>query len=205
MVAPQQSDAPTRSRVRTPIGDFFRSPFADDVKRPHLGGPLAGIGCAALAYFLFSLQDATIKWLVAGFPVPQLMFMRSAAILPFCIAFGGTRVARRGLASPIRAQLFWRSLILMAAWICYYTAARDLQLAELTTIYFCSPLLVAVLAIPLLNERVTWSRWLSLAIGFAGVVSACRPSAAAPAAGQSMAIMLALLAAGLWAYATVLI
>src|SRR5262249_8765560 len=85
--------------------------------------------------------------------------------------------------------------------LCYYTAARYLQLAELVTIYFSSPLLVAVLAILLLKEQVGWSRWASLAIGFAGVVIACRPGGTHAA----LPIVLAVTAAMLWASSTVLI
>jgi drug/metabolite transporter (DMT)-like permease len=166
---------------------------------------VSGIGFAAVAYFLFSMQDATTKWLVAGFPVPQILFMRSLVIVPFCLAFAGPRVAVRAAVSPVRLQLAWRALVLIGAWACYFTAARELQLAELVTIYFSSPLLVAALAIPLLKERLTWPRWLSLAIGFAGVVIACRPGELGRDLGQALPIALALAASAMWAYTTILI
>jgi drug/metabolite transporter (DMT)-like permease len=165
------------------------------------GTVVAGIGFAIAAYLLFSVQDAGVKWLVAGFPVPEVMAMRSAVILPFCVAFAGPQVVRRAVVSPIRLQLLLRSLVLVAAWVCYYTASRSLQLAELTTIYFSSPLIVTVLAMPLLKERVTKARWASLAIGFAGIVIACRPHDL----GHAAPIALAFAAALLWAYTTVLI
>ena len=162
---------------------------------------IVGIGLAAIGYFVFSLQDATVKWLAVGYPVAQLMFMRAVVILPFCIVFGGVGVVRRALTSPIRLRLVWRAVVLVTAWTAYYTASRDLQLAVLTTIYFSSPLLIAVLAIPFLKERVTGIRWLSLAVGFTGVVIAARPSEL----GHASAVGLALLAAALWAYANILI
>jgi drug/metabolite transporter (DMT)-like permease len=127
--------------------------------------------------------------------------MRSAVIVPMCLVLGGPKIALRALASPIRLQLLWRSLVLVAAWISYFTASRYLPLATLTTIYFSSPLLVAILAMPMLKERVTPARWASLAIGFAGVVIACRPGRLE----ESGAVALALAAAGLWAYTAILI
>jgi drug/metabolite transporter (DMT)-like permease len=170
------------------------------------GSVIAGIGLAASAYFLFSLQDASIKWLAAGFSAPQILFMRSVAIVPFCLAIGGPNLALRAATSPIRLQLVWRSLVLLAAWACYYSAARYLQLAEMTTIYFASPLLVAVLAMPILKERVPWSRWLSIAIGFAGVAIACRPIALLRTdLAHIVPVALVLSAAALWAYTTILI
>jgi drug/metabolite transporter (DMT)-like permease len=162
---------------------------------------LAGIGFTLAGYLLFSLQDATIKWLSAEFPAPQILFLRSLIIVPFCLFLGGRGTARRAMTSPIRLQLLWRSLVLLAAWLCYYSAARYLQLAELVTLYFSSPLLVAALAVPLLKERLTRTRWVSLVIGFAGVVIACQPGDL----HQPYAIALALIAAGLWAYTAILI
>jgi drug/metabolite transporter (DMT)-like permease len=170
------------------------------------GSVIAGIGLAAGAYFLFSLQDASIKWLAAVFSAPQILFMRSVAIVPFCLAVGGPNLLVRAAASPIRRQLVWRSLVLLAAWACYYSAARYLQLAEMTTIYFASPLLVAALAMPILKERVPPSRWLSIAIGFTGVTIACRPFALLHAdLAHIGAVALVLSAAALWAYMTILI
>jgi drug/metabolite transporter (DMT)-like permease len=170
------------------------------------GAVVVGIGLAALAYFLFSLQDATIKWLATGFTAPQILLMRSVVIVPLCIALGGPKLVVRAAVSPIRLQLVWRSLVLLGAWSCYYSAARYLQLAEMTTIYFSSPLLVAALAMPVLKERVPWSRWASLAIGFAGVVVACRPAALFRAdLDHTGPILLVLADALLWAYTTILI
>jgi len=170
------------------------------------GSVVVGIGLAASAYLLFSLQDATIKWLATGFTAPQILLMRSVVIVPLCIALGGPKLVVRAIVSPIRLQLVWRSLVLLAAWFCYYSAARYLQLAEMTTIYFSSPLLVAALAMPVLKERVPWSRWASLGIGFAGVVIACRPAALFRAdLAQTGPILLVLAAALLWAYTTILI
>jgi drug/metabolite transporter (DMT)-like permease len=170
------------------------------------GSVVAGIGLAAAAYLLFSLQDATIKYLAVAFSAPQILFMRSVVIVPFCLALGGPELLVRAAVSPIRLQLVWRSLVLLGAWFCFYSAARYLQLAEMTTIYFSSPLLVAALAIPVLKERVPWSRWASLAIGFSGVVVACRPLELLRAdAAHIGPIALVLVAAALWAYTTILI
>jgi drug/metabolite transporter (DMT)-like permease len=170
--------------------------------RPHAGAPvLRGIGFSVAGYILFSLQDATIKWLATGFTAPQMLFMRSVVVVPFCLVLFGPGVAPRALVSPIRFQLLLRSVVIVIAWAFYYTAARYLQLAELVTIYFSSPLLVAALAPMILKERVTWSRWASVCIGFAGVIVAVRPTQL----HQPVPILLALAAAALWAYTSILI
>ena len=57
--------------------------------------------------------------------------------------------------------------IILAAWLSYYSAARDLPLAQLLTLYFAAPLMTTLLATPMLGERVPASRWISVVIGFA--------------------------------------
>lgn len=49
----------------------------------------AGILLTSLAYLLFSFQDASIKLLVAGYSVWQILFFRSVTILVGCAAIGG--------------------------------------------------------------------------------------------------------------------
>ena len=118
---------------------------------------------------------------------------RSLVVVPFCLCFFGPGIAPRALVSPMRFRLLLRSVVIVIAWAFYYTAARYLQLAELVTIYFSSPLLVAVLAPLILKEQVPWSRWASVGIGFLGVIIACRPTHL----HQPVPILLALTAARL--------
>ena len=161
---------------------------------------LYGIGLSAGAYFVFSLQDACVKLLVADLPVAQVMFVRSAVILASCLLMD-RGVVLRSLRSPVLWPLVLRGFLLIAAWFCYYSAARWLQLAEMVTIYYASPLLVAVLAIPMLGERVPALRWIAIALGFVGVLLACRPGDM----HEPVAVGLALMAAVLWAFAVILI
>ncbi len=162
---------------------------------------IRGIGLSVVGYFLFSLQDASIKWLASEFASPQILLMRSLVVVPFCLAFFGPGVAPRALMSPMRFRLLIRSIVIVIAWAFYYTAARYLQLAELVTLYFSSPLLVAALAPIILKERVTWGRWASVCLGFAGVIVAVRPTHL----HQPVPVLLALTAAVLWAYTSILI
>jgi drug/metabolite transporter (DMT)-like permease len=167
-----------------------------------VGGVLSGIACAVGSFAIFALHDAAIKWVVmASFSPWQVLFIRSVVILGICLAIGRRRVVIQTLRSPIRNALLARSIGLLLAWLCFYSAAATLQLAELMTIYFASPLLVAVLAVPLLRETVTRMRWISILVGFGGVLIACRPGDLSHAG----AIGLALLAAVLWAGSMILI
>jgi drug/metabolite transporter (DMT)-like permease len=58
-------------------------------------------------------------------------------------------------------------------------AVRELQLSETATISFLTPVFVALLAGPVLGERVGAERMIAIALGFLGVVIATRPGAGA--------------------------
>ena len=88
-----------------------------------------------------------------------------------------------------------RGAINLLAWLAYYTAARSMQLAQLLTLYFSAPLIITLLARPMLGERVTTVRWISVLIGFAGVLVASDPFGVR----VSSATFLVLTAAVLWA------
>lgn len=162
---------------------------------------LAGIAYTTAAYFLFSTHDAVVKLLVAGIAVWQVMFFRAAIILAGCLLVGGPSVVGEAARSPIVFKMFLRSFLILAAWLCYYTAARDLQLGELTTIYFAAPLVVTILSIPMLGEKVPPVRWFAVIVGFVGVFIACDPVGL----GISLPVLLVLAAAVLWSLSIILL
>ena len=161
----------------------------------------AGILLTSAGYFLFSLQDAAIKLMVVGFSVWQILLFRSATIVALALAIGGRKVVTDAVRSPVLGAMFLRSFVILAAWLCYYTAARDLQLAELTTIYFAAPVIVTILSVWLLKEVVPPVRWVAVVTGFVGVAIACNPLAI----GLSLPVVMVLAAAALWGFSIVLI
>lgn len=162
---------------------------------------LAGIALTSLAYFLFTVHDAVIKTMVVSYAVWQILFFRSLTILIGCLLLGGRPLISETVNSPVIGQMFLRSFLIMSAWLCYYTAAKDLQLAELTTIYFAAPVIVTVLAILLLGEQVSAMHWTAVLIGFVGVFIACDPTNL----GFTLPVLLVLAAAFLWGLSIVLL
>ncbi len=162
---------------------------------------LKGIGLSALGYACFSVQDATVKWLVARYPVPEILFTRSLVIIAIALAIGRGRSVSLLLHSRNKGALVLRAGLILTAWLSYYSAAPRLGLAELTTLYFAAPVIAVVLAVLILRERVNASRWLAVAAGFAGVVLAANPTrmVAWEPAG------LALFAAACWGLSVILV
>jgi len=162
---------------------------------------LRGASLCALSCMLFAIQDATIKWLVADHSVFEVLFWRSAFVLCVCFAWGRSRLFLSALRAPARWLMVWRALIACGAWLLYYTGAKEVSLAQMSTLYFSAPIIVTVLAIFLLGERAGLLQWLIILFGFAGVVVASQPGAF----NGSLATGMILVAAVLWAYGFILI
>ncbi|MDP4822591.1 MAG: DMT family transporter [Aestuariivirgaceae bacterium] len=161
---------------------------------------VTGIYLSVAAFVLFAAQDAAVKWLVAGVAVAQILFVRSLTIVAILTVWKGVPLWRELAASPHRRPLLLRGVLLLSAWMCFYNAARYLQLAELTVIYYGSPLIVTLLSVPILRERVPPTRWAVTALGFTGVLVACLPHDAS----QPLAMALAGVASFLWAMSMLL-
>jgi drug/metabolite transporter (DMT)-like permease len=82
----------------------------------------------------------------------------------------------RGLIRTSRPYLqVGRSTLLLLSTGLNLFALRWLQLDEALSIIFATPLLVALLCVPLLGEQVGWRRWTAIMIGFCGVLVVARP------------------------------
>jgi drug/metabolite transporter (DMT)-like permease len=164
-------------------------------------GRLVGISAVLGAWLVFALHDASIKLLVADFSAWQVLFIRSIIVLSACLLLRERKPFAGKIAPSARHLLSLNAVVYAIAWVAYYSAARQLQLPELETIYFASPIIATLLAVLLLRERVSRSHWIALAVGFSGVVLACGPASLQDTA----AVWLGLLAAALWAVNVVLI
>jgi hypothetical protein len=80
--------------------------------------PTIGIGLGVLAYAMFSMHDATIKWLVAELPIWQVLFCRSLTIVIGCVIIGRTKLLARAVATPLKASLALRGAVTLVAWLC---------------------------------------------------------------------------------------
>ncbi|WP_133613916.1 DMT family transporter [Dongia mobilis] len=159
-----------------------------------------GVLLAIAGYGVFSGQDAIVKWLVADHSIWQILFVRSLTVCLFILAFR-PRIAIAGvLRSPNKASLTLRAGLILVAWLCYYTAARDLALPDLVTLYYAAPIFVTIMSILFLKESVNAMRWLSVMVGFAGVIVAANPTGRA----ELWPALLVLVAAIMWGLAVIL-
>jgi S-adenosylmethionine uptake transporter len=161
---------------------------------------LSGIALASCGWAAFSAQDAIVKFLVVKLPVAEVLLARSALI----VALAGLVVRRADLGGMVQkrqlAAVALRALLILAAWLAYYSASRSLQLAELVTLYFAAPLFVVAMSSPVLGEIVGPRRWLATIVGFGGVLVAADLSTTP----HLWPAVLAISAAFCWAIAMIL-
>ena len=139
---------------------------------------LAGVLLMLLGDFLFSLNDAMGKWLVASFSVGQILVIRSLGsfiILAPMIARQGSDALFRIERPPL--QLL-RIVMTTTDVGLFYAAVAYLPLADVMTFYMAGPIYVAAISHFFLGERIGWRRWLAVFVGFIGVLIALRPSTA---------------------------
>ncbi len=137
---------------------------------------LAGIALMAGGIFLFAVNDALGKWLVATYTVGQVLLLRSIAALVLLAPFIWHE------AQTFRTAPRWGLQALRAAFAtievaCFYWAVAYLPLADVMTYYLAGPIFVTAIAGAVLREPVGWRRWTAVLIGFAGVLIALRPGA----------------------------
>ena len=140
---------------------------------------LAGILLMLAGDFMFALNDAMGKWLVASFSVGQVVLIRS--IGAFIVL--GPMIANQGTAKlfqmerPILQLL--RVLATTVDTALFYAAVVYLPLADVMSFYMAGPIYVAALSHFLLGEKVGWRRWAAILVGFCGVLIILKPSSAA--------------------------
>ncbi len=129
------------------------------------------------AQVFFNLVDATAKYLVRDFPVVTVTWGRYFFHLLFMAGYVAL-TAERGLLATRRPGLqLARGLALLGFSGFLIAALKHLPQAEAVAISFVAPLVILVLAGPLLGERVGLARWVAALGGLAGMLVVIRPGA----------------------------
>jgi len=180
--------ATIESQARSSAGEFHiqaPSTAASNVSR--------GILCMIVATVAFAITHALSKWLVASYPVGQVMFSRSLVGFAVCAAFllpiHGTSV----FATKIPAAHWMRGLSQSVSQTFSVLAFSLMPLAGAIAINFSAPLWSALVAIVWLKERTGPARWTALMVGFSGVLIVTNPSLDSITLGAIFALLNAIM------------
>ncbi len=130
-----------------------------------------GIAVVCVGYVFMTMSDVAGKWALLPAGIAAVMVARGVggAATMLVVSRG------RGLR-PVRWRLVaLRSVLHSVVSIAWYAAWQVIPLADAYAFGFTAPLLMTVLAVPMLGERLRWRRMLSTLVGFCGVLVMVRP------------------------------
>lgn len=149
---------------------------------------LRGAILALIAMGVFATHDVAVKTLGATYSPLQILFFGSLLSFPpvALILLRDTREASLRPRHP--GWVMFRTVLTVITGIAAFYAFSTLPLAQVYVILFAAPLLITVLAIPLLGERVRARRWAAVVVGLAGVIIVMRPGQADLSLGHLAAL-----------------
>ncbi len=162
-------------------------------------GRFRGILLMIAAIAVQSCSEAVAKLMTASLPPIQVTWMRYAVFAAIMVAAALLAGPATALRSRLPGLQVLRGAAAVGAAVFFITSLSVLPMAEVTAISFVSPLVVTILAIPILGEVIGLRRWTAIAIGLIGVTMVLRPGAT----GFSIYMVFPLAAASSWAFALV--
>ena len=135
---------------------------------------LLGILLMTLGMFSLSVNDIIYKNLTINFPVWEAVFFRAFSGSIISLYF----VYHSGIGSiktnkPVRH--FIRAFSAVGCVVLYVFGIKYLLLSENIAIAHSAPIIAALLAVPILGEKIGFHRILAIIIGFIGVLLIVKP------------------------------
>jgi drug/metabolite transporter (DMT)-like permease len=142
-----------------------------------------------IAVGALSLMDGCLKLLSPHYSPFQVASLRGFSALPFIIVWIGFRGGFGQLLRVRFALHLARALLGIMMLTCFAFALRRLPLTEAYSIFFVAPLMITALAVLILKEKVDWTRWLAIAVGFCGVLIVLRPTGSGALTVSGLAVL----------------
>lgn len=137
--------------------------------------PLKGILLTCAAVLAFASLDSLSKYLTGFTSVLMILWVRYLSQSLLLAAWQLPRHGLRVFKVNCPGLQLLRGLSLLSIGLFFLFALRYLPIGEATAVHFLTPLLVVLLAIPMLGERASLAEWLLVGVGFAGVLIIVRP------------------------------
>jgi drug/metabolite transporter (DMT)-like permease len=149
---------------------------------------LKGVLLLVAALFLLACMDSTIKYLVTQYNVPLVVAVRYLTHCLLMIVILAPSQGKQLVQTQRTGLVIIRAACLAAASFFVALALQRMPVAETTAINFLAPMLVVLLARPVLGERIGVLGWTAAVTGFAGVLFIARPGSGLDVAGILFAL-----------------
>ena len=138
-------------------------------------GNLRSIAVMLVAVGFFAFMDTTLKLLSVRYPPLQVVALRGWVALPLTLLWIGWRGTWSTLLKVRWGLHLLRGLLAIVMLALFTFGVKHLPLANAYTIFFIAPLLMTLLAGPVLGEKSAPAHRWALATGMVGVLVALRP------------------------------
>jgi len=154
---------------------------------------LRGILLMCTAAILFPFMNGTAKYLGTKYPMEQVIWIRILSHLVFVsflfVPRYGWGIVR---SKRLKTQLSASTMLFLSTYL-FFKSVDIIPLAEATAITFVGPLMVTVLAVPMLGEKTSLFRIICVVCGFMGALLVIRPGSDVFQAGSLLVVLSALL------------
>ncbi|SHJ03438.1 DMT family transporter [Wenxinia saemankumensis] len=156
-----------------------------------MGHNARGALIALLAFAFYSSHDAVVKTMGASYSPVQLIFFSVMFSFPLAVVTI-MRDSNPGTLIPVHPRwVLVRTVAAVATGLSGFYAFSVLPLAQVYTIIFASPLIITLLAIPVLGEKVGLHRGGAIVVGLAGVIFVLQPGNTQLSLGHAAALVCA--------------
>jgi S-adenosylmethionine uptake transporter len=159
------------------------------------GANARGALFALVAFAVYSAHDVVVKTLGESYSPLQIVFFANLFGFPIVTVM----LMRDPVDGNLRPRHPWWTLARTAATVTstslVFYAFSTLPMAQTYALIFAAPLLITILAIPILGETVGWRRSAAVAVGLLGVLVVLRPGDTELAAGHAAALFAAVCSA----------
>jgi len=136
---------------------------------------LIGILCMLVASSMFPVMNGLVQILSERYSTEQIVWARAASHLVFILALFAPRVGVALVRTHTPKWQIIRSGVHLLSMLFFFTGVKYLPLAKAASISFTAPFFVALLAWPMLGERMTAERLMAVIVAFLGVLVVIRP------------------------------
>ena len=135
-----------------------------------------GIYLILLGMLFFSVQDVLVRQLSDYASLTQIMFIRG--IFGGLILLFFLKLTKRSISfsSSYPLLAISRVLLFLTGFLCFYFALGKMELAEATSLFFITPLLITILSKFIFKSEIGAYRICAIIVGFVGILFIVKPN-----------------------------
>ena len=124
---------------------------------------------------ILAIQDVLIKLVSDELSLFQIQFFRSTIGIAVIIGYQAIIHEPIRLTTAYPLLTVCRGLMFFFGYSAFYFAQSKMPIATMTVLFLVSPFFITLTSIYFFKSQVGYRRWISILIGFIGVVLICQP------------------------------